>query len=47
MHLDVIVDDLDAAEAAVIDVGATKIRTSAARPSGSSWTRQVTPSAFA
>jgi hypothetical protein len=24
MHLDVIVDDLDAAEAAVIDLGATK-----------------------
>ena len=43
MHLDVIVDDLDAGEAAVLDLGATKHD----HQPGSSSTRRGTPSACA
>ena len=47
MHLDVIVDDLDVGEAAVLDLGATCTTTSPARTSGCSSTRPGTPSASA
>lgn len=46
MHLDMIVDDLDAAEAAVIDLGATKHPHQPGTSFRVSWTRQVTPSVF-
>jgi hypothetical protein len=42
MHLDMIVDDLEAAEAAVIDLGATKHPHQPGTSYRSSWTPQVT-----
>jgi hypothetical protein len=47
MHLDLVVDDLDAGEAAVLQLGGPRPRTSRAPRSGSSSTRPGTRSASA
>jgi hypothetical protein len=47
MHLDLLVDDLDAAEAKVSELGATKHPDQPGTSFRVAWTQRATPSVFA